>query len=206
MHAELNPASQRQYSADELRGAYVDAQETATLRTIDPGEPDGPESSRRPRRRHGPDPGSAPSPSAGFESVLALPFADGGIAWDPHLVFPGLRAGRAAEQQHQPRARGPRSAPATEPRSPRARRRRAPRRWAAPRSTSPARSASPSPPSSTSSRGRASRPGTPVGISGLEQAFNPHLAGKPGGQLIADSGRRRRRACSPRASRRRASR
>ena len=31
-------------------------------------------------------------------------------------------------------------------------------------------------------------PGTPVGISGVEQAFNSRLAGKPGGELLADSG------------------
>src|SRR2546421_8113776 len=37
MHRELNAASQQRYSAADLRSAYLDAEEKATLRTLDPG-------------------------------------------------------------------------------------------------------------------------------------------------------------------------
>ena len=120
-----------------------------------------------------------------IEGILRIPFEDGGIAWDPSLVFPGLAPGRAARQQGPPRAAGRRSSPATGPRSPRDRRWRAARPSAARRSTSPARSAKPEGAEAEAAAEEGFPPGTPVGVSGLEQAFNARLAGKPGGELLA---------------------
>ncbi len=119
-----------------------------------------------------------------FDSTLTLPFADGGIAWDPHLAFPGLRPGETLSSEirlgHRgeivardgtPLAKGP----------PQAR-------------TSPLGSAAidvagevgDADHDDVARLAREGFPaGTPVGVSGLERAFNSLLAGKPGGELIA---------------------
>jgi hypothetical protein len=136
MHAELNPDSQRRYYA----------QQTATLRTLDPGGAEGPDSSG------GQEVFTVPielgTVAFGrFAGDLRLPFADGGIAWDPHLAFPGLRPGEQLEDRVALAHRGPILArdgtfiP-----------------WAARRSMSPARSANPTPRRFRHSPARASRP------------------------------------------------
>jgi penicillin-binding protein A len=183
MHAELNQASQRAYKTGELRDAYVAAQETATLRTLDPGESEDPQS--RGGRVVVTVPIRVGTVAFGkFDSELVLPFANGGIAWDPHLSFPGLRRGETLTESIELARRG----------------------------TILARDGTPlaeGPPDARSSSlggaaidvvGEVGQPdasdlpelarqgfpaGTPVGISGLERTFNSHLAGKPGGRLIA---------------------
>ncbi len=72
-------------------------------------------------------------------------------------------------------------------RSPRARRKRAPTRSAARRSTSPAKSALPKKTNCEALARQGFAPETPVGVTGLERAFNARLAGKPGGSLLAAS-------------------
>ncbi|MEK6277795.1 MAG: penicillin-binding transpeptidase domain-containing protein [Actinomycetota bacterium] len=183
MHAELNPASQRQYSADEFRRSYLAARETSTLKTIDPGEPEGPGSS------DGQDVVTVPIrvgtvAFGGLDSELRLPFEDGGIAWGPRLSFPGVEQGEELTNSINLARRGPILA-----------------RDGSPLANGPAEARS-SPLGSaaidvTGEVGQAEADqldelarkgfpaGTPVGISGLERAFNSHLAGKPGGQLIA---------------------
>jgi peptidoglycan glycosyltransferase len=185
MRAELDQASQRQYSAADLRGAYLEAQETATLRTIDPGQGDDPESIngtevvRVPIRL-------GTVAFGEFEAVLTVPFADGGIRWDPHLVFPGLRRGEQLSNEielaHRAEIRARDGTPlAAGP--PEAR-------------TSPLGSAAidvaglvgePEPADVAELSRRGFPAGTPVGISGLERAFNTRLAGRSGGRLIASS-------------------
>jgi peptidoglycan glycosyltransferase len=183
MHAELSQPSQLRYSANDLRRAYIDAEEKATLRTLDPGEATGPETVGG--RKLVTVPIRIGTVAFGdFDSDLTLPFAEGGVLWDPPLDFTGLRSGEALadgiELAHRgtikardgtPLAKGP----------PEAR-------------SSPLGSAA------IDVAGRVGQPdaselpalaregfpaGTPVGISGLERAFNSHLAGKPGGRLIA---------------------
>ncbi len=44
MRSELNPASQQRYSVADLRNAYLDAEEKATVRSLDPGGAQGPNS------------------------------------------------------------------------------------------------------------------------------------------------------------------
>lgn len=186
MDAELNPASQRRYPATELRDAYLEAQQKATLRTLDPGSPEGPDS------------------TAGFEVVtipievgtvafgnidsqLRLPFADGGIVWGPHLAFPGLRPGEQLSDDVELAHRGAIVA-----------------RGGTPLAKGPPKSrSSPLGSAAIDITGEVGQPnasdldelarqgfpaGTPVGISGLERAFNRRLAGKPGGRLLARSG------------------
>ncbi len=183
MHAELSQPSQQRYSAADLRSAYIDAEEKATLRTLDPGEAKGPDTVGG--RTVVTVPIRVGTVAFGaFDSDLALPFADGGIVWDPHLVFPGLRPGEELAESIALAHRGTIKARDGTPLAegpPEAR-------------TSPLGSAA------IDAAGQIGQPnaselpalarqgfpaGTPVGISGLERAFNSHLAGKPGGQLIA---------------------
>ena len=183
MHAELNPASQRAYSAQELRSAYVEAQEKATLRTLNPGEAKGPDSSGGQKVVTVPIRVGTVA-FGGFDSDLKLPFADGGIVWDPHLAFPGLRAGEQLDDSIDLAHRG---AIVARDRTPLA-------------EGPPEARSSPLGSASIDVTGEVGQPdaselpalaregfpaGTPVGVSGLERAFNSRLAGKPGGQLIA---------------------
>jgi cell division protein FtsI/penicillin-binding protein 2 len=120
---------------------------------------------------------------------LNLPYADGGIAWDPSLVFPGLRRGERIESgvdlapraailaaDGSPLATGPAAA------------RSHPLGSSAIDVTGEVGMAEPADLESLARQGFP--PDTPVGISGLERAFNARLAGKPGGSLlaVADSG------------------
>jgi peptidoglycan glycosyltransferase len=183
MRKELNPASQRSYSARELRDAYLDAQETATVKTLDPGE------ASEPKTTAGQKVVTVPIRIGtvafhGFESELELPFSDGGIAWTPNLVFPGLRRGETLKgdielarrgeivaRDNTPLAEGP-------PES-----RSSPLGSAAIDVAGEVGQADPADLPALSRQGFPA--GTPVGISGLERAFNSYLAGRPGGLLVA---------------------
>jgi penicillin-binding protein A len=186
MRKELNPASQRSYSAGELRDAYIDAQETATVKTLDPGE------ASDPKTIAGRKVVTVPIRIGtvafhGFESELELPFSDGGIAWAPHLVFPGLRRGETLKGDIELARRGDivaRDNTALAEGPPESR-------------SSPLGSAAidvagevgQADPADLPELARQGFPaGTPVGISGLERAFNSYLAGRPGGLLVADGG------------------
>jgi peptidoglycan glycosyltransferase len=183
MYGELNRASRLQYPRRRMRAAYVAAQETATARTLDPGDPQDPRSS------HGQTLVTVPMRvgTAAFGKLtteLRLPFSDGGIAWDPHLTFPGLAHGETLANGIELAPRGSILA-----------------RDGTPLAEGPAASrGSPLGSAAIDVAGEVGQPeaadlpqlarlgfpgGTPVGISGLEQAFNSHLAGKPGGRLIA---------------------
>ena len=132
----------------------------------------------------------APSPSARVEADLDLPYDDGGIAWDPSLVFPGLRTGEHLESQIELAPRAPiLAADGTPLAEGPADAREHPLGSAAIDVTGEVGDA----PKKTTSPALARHgfpPDTPVGISGLEQAFNARLAGRPGGSLlaVADSG------------------
>ena len=193
MYRELNEASRRAVDAEEFAAAYREAAEVATLRGLEFDDPDDPGTARGRDRGAGRG-GGGDRRLRSRRSRLALPVADGGVAWDPSLVFPGLRTGEHLENRVElaPRAADPR--PRTERRSPRARPRLANTRSAAPRSTSPAKSARRDEEDLPALARQGFPPGTPVGVSGLEQAFNTRLAGKPGGSLLAVATRRRRGA------------
>jgi cell division protein FtsI/penicillin-binding protein 2 len=179
MYRGLNPASQQRIELNDFVIAYRDAEETATLRALDPGSPVS---------------GGSNSVVVPFDAETAafgplsadveLPFADGGIEWDESLVFPGLRPGEQLESDVElaprasilagdgtPLAEGPAEARAH------------PLGSAAIDVTGEVGAAEEDEMEVLARKGFP--PGTPVGVSGLEQAFNARLAGKPGGKLLA---------------------
>jgi penicillin-binding protein A len=183
MYKELNSASRRAIAIADFAAAYRDAAAVATLRSLDPGSAGDPESVD----------GTSAVPvdisvrTAAFgamEGEVSLPYADGGIEWDPSIVFPGLRRGERLESSIE----------------------------LAPRAAILARDATPLAEGDAEARehplgsaaidvtGEVGSPDvedlpalvrqgfsedTPVGVSGLEQAFNARLAGRPGGSLLA---------------------
>jgi cell division protein FtsI/penicillin-binding protein 2 len=183
MYRELNPASKAAVSLNDFIVAYREAEQVATLRSLDPGSPQDPASR---------DGGTVvPVPIAvstvafgGFEEEIELPYDNGGIAWDPSLVFPGLRGGEHLESQIELAPRAPilagdgtplAAGPAEE--------REHPLGSAAIDVTGEVGSPGEEDLSRLARQGFT--PETPVGISGLERAFNTRLAGKPGGSLLA---------------------
>ncbi len=116
---------------------------------------------------------------------LELPISDDRIDWAPHLVYPGLQDGRAAQPANAGALRARRSWPPTVPRSP-----RAPQRRRVVGTAALAVVGEVGDPNREQERELAMHGfplGTPAGISGLELAFNERLAGQPGGQLLAVS-------------------
>jgi penicillin-binding protein A len=183
MYRELNPASRAATGTAAFALAYREAEETATARSIDPGSAEDP--AEAVGRTTVPVPVSISTVAFGdLEGEVVLPFADGGIEWDPSLVFPGLRAGEqlGADVELAPRApilardgtalaEGPAEA------------REHPLGSAAIDVTGEVGIAPEEELSKLARHGFP--PDTPVGVSGLEQAFNTRLAGKPGGALLA---------------------
>ncbi|HEU4945433.1 MAG TPA: penicillin-binding transpeptidase domain-containing protein [Solirubrobacterales bacterium] len=183
MHRELNDASRREVSVDELAAAYREAAETATLRSLDPAEPGDAESVDGVALV--PIPVTLTTVAFGpLEAELTLPYADGGIAWDPRLVFPGLGRGERLEARVELAERAPilahdGSALAEGP----AEAREHPLGSAAIDVTGEIGMAEPEDLERLAQQGFP--PETPVGVSGVEQALNQRLAGKPGGSLLA---------------------
>jgi cell division protein FtsI/penicillin-binding protein 2 len=188
MYGELNPASQRAITVNDFTKAYRDAEAVSTLRSLEPDSP------RDATSMGGATavPVKTDAETVAFGQVEAdvdLPFAEGGVAWDPSLVFPGLRRGERLKSRIElaprapilaadgsPLAEGPADA------------RSHPLGSAAIDVTGEVGMAEAADLPALARHGFA--PDTPVGISGLEQAFNARLAGKPGGSLlaVADSG------------------
>lgn len=183
MYRELNPASQRAIGFNEFAAAYREAAEVATLRALEAGS--AADASSRDGRSVVAVPVTVSTAAFGvLEDEVELPFEDGGIAWDESLAFPGLDQDEHLESQIE---LAPRAAILAADGSPLA--------------EGPAEARSH--PLGNSSidvtgevgiaeEGDAERlarqgfpPDTPVGVSGLERAFNARLAGKPGGLLLA---------------------
>jgi peptidoglycan glycosyltransferase len=181
MYSHLSSASAKQTSLQDLAGAYLGAQRTATATAIDPGNVDGPTSvngsevvrvQMKIRTRL----------FGVVEGELAIPFDGDKIAWDPHLTFPGLQDGERLGRSLNLSTRGAILA-----------------RNGAPLAQGPAASRTTGGAASqvvgetgkpdTDQIGELQAEGYPsdvsVGISGLERAFNSRLAGTPGGQLLA---------------------
>jgi peptidoglycan glycosyltransferase len=183
MYSQLDPASRRAVPEAEFATAYREAAETATLRALALGEPGDPE---------GRDGATVVPLEAevetvafdGLEAELELPVSDAGIAWSESLVFPGLRAGERLESEIELAPRAPIFA-----------------RDGTPLAEGPAEArehplgshaidvsgevGTPEEEDLPALARQGFPPGTPVGISGLERAFNQRLAGRPGGSLLA---------------------
>ena len=179
MHAELTPEAQEEYAPERLARAYERAAETATIAEVSPGEVE-----------EG-DGGAAivmdlqTNAFGALRGTLELPLADDRVAWEPHLVFPGLEPGEALSRL----TRVPRRAPILAADG-------------SPLAEGPAAARSVPSGAATNvvgavgepTRAQAAElashgfsPGTLTGNSGLELAYNARLAGQPGGQLLATS-------------------
>jgi cell division protein FtsI/penicillin-binding protein 2 len=183
MYRELNPASRREIDVNDFAIAYQEADEVATLRSLETGSPEDATPSNGDSTITVPTVASTVAFGL-VEGELELPFEDGGIAWEESLVFPGLHPGESLESQIELAPRAPILAAD-----------------GSPLAEGPAEArAHPLGSSSIDVTGEVGMaeeeeapalarqgfpPGTPVGISGLERAFNARLAGKPGGSLLA---------------------
>ena len=108
MYRELNPASrQRRSRSTTSSTAYREAEETATLRSLEADSPGDPRSERRGRRRCRSRSTASTVAFGTVEADVDLPYDDGGIAWDPNLVFPGLRRGEHLENEIELAPRAP---------------------------------------------------------------------------------------------------
>jgi peptidoglycan glycosyltransferase len=185
MYRELNTASQRRIELNDFTTTYRDATAIATLRSLEADSPNDPSS------RNGETVVTVPVAAGtvafgGVEAELVLPFEEGGIDWDESLVFPGLHPGEHLESQIELAPRAPilaaDGAPLAEgPAEARAH----PLGSSAIDVTGEVGTAEEDEMEALARQGFA--PDTPVGISGLERAFNARLAGKPGGSLLAAS-------------------
>jgi peptidoglycan glycosyltransferase len=183
MYRELNPASKAAIGVDEFAAAYREAERLATLRSLESGAPQDPGSS------NGETVVAVPTAISTvafghLEDEVQLPYAEGGIDWNPSLVFPGLREGEHLESQIELAPRAPILAAdgtplATGP----AEEREHPLGGAAIDVTGEIGTAAEEDLPRLTRHGFAAD--TPVGVSGLEQAFNARLAGQPGGKLLA---------------------
>jgi cell division protein FtsI/penicillin-binding protein 2 len=183
MYRELNPASKAAIDVNDFAADYREAEQLATLRSLEPGSPHDPSS--RGDETVVPVPVAVATIAFGrFEDELELPYADGGVDWDPSLVFPGLRPGEHLESEIELAPRAPilaadGSALAEGP----AEEREHPLGSSAIDVSGEVGSGEEEDLPKLARHGFAAD--TPVGVSGLEQAFNARLAGKPGGSLLA---------------------
>jgi cell division protein FtsI/penicillin-binding protein 2 len=188
MHRELNEESRRQVSVAELAAAYREAEETATVRSLAPHSPG--DSQERSGETVVPVTIEATTVDFGeYEGEVDLPYEDGGIAWDPSLVFPGLRRGEHLESEIELAPRAPiLAADGTPLAEGEAEAREHPIGSAAIDVTGEVGAAEEEQLPKLARQGFSAE--TPVGVSGLERAFNARLAGRPGGMLQAapDSG------------------
>lgn len=186
MHSELTEVSAREHPLDNLRGAYVGAQQTSTATAIDPGDVSGPTSV-----------GGADVVTVDLalrtrlfgvvDGELAIPVSDGAIIWSPHLTFPGLREGERLGRDLELGERAPILARDGTPLA---------QGQGAARSSPLGADAlqvvgevgTPDAGQAAELRADGYPSDTEVGISGLELAFNQQLAGQPGGQLLAVKG------------------
>jgi cell division protein FtsI/penicillin-binding protein 2 len=183
MYAELNDRSRAQVTPKQFAADYHEAQDIATMRGLVA------DSAEDARSEGGvtvvPVPLTIRTVAFGtVEEDVDLPWSEGGIDWAAYLVFPGLRRGEQLEAETELAPRAPILAgdgtplaegPATE--------REHPMGSAAIDVTGEIGEADEEEEPKLAAHGFP--PETPVGISGLEKAFNRRLAGKPGGKLLA---------------------
>jgi peptidoglycan glycosyltransferase len=185
MHAELSTSSQDENPVKEFTDRYVDAQATATAVRVATGEVE--------------DAQVDGEEAVGFDATvdtrafgqvtgrIEAPLDDEGrIEWSPHLTFPGLVATESLDRTTRVGERAPLLARDGTPLA----------EGPAEARTSPLGAAALAIAGSVGSPSRKQErelyalgypPDTPVGISGLELAFNLELTGQPSGQLLAVS-------------------
>jgi len=181
MYDELNATSQDEYPRQRFESAYTNAATTATATAVSIGEITGPDG------RDGGDVVTVPATvqTSAFGEVsgdVAVPVADEGIAWQPNLVFPGLAEGDKLVAATKLAKRAPILAADGSVLA------------SGPASARVTHGAGGIVTGETGEPGRklaeqAAALGYPEGVemgtSGLELAFDPTLAGTPGGKLLA---------------------
>jgi cell division protein FtsI/penicillin-binding protein 2 len=185
MYRELNPASKRAISIDDFTIAYRDAAGMATMRSLEAGSPG--DASQVDGVAVVPVAIDARTVAFGpVEADLDLPYGDGGIAWHAGLVFPGLRRDEHLENEIELAPRAPiLAADGTSLAEGDAAAREHPLGSSAIDVTGEVGTAEEEDLPALERHGFSAE--TPVGVSGLERAFNDRLAGKPGGTLLAVS-------------------
>ena len=181
MHDELTPAAQSRYGAGDLERAYADAATTATATGVQAGE------ARGPLDQGGRSVVALPVrvATAAFGTIagdLAVPVADGGVSWEPDLVFPGLSGGRTLMRRTRAPARAPILA---SDRSPLAEGPVDARRTSGAGGIITGEVGEPAPERAKQLQADGFPKGMKAGTSGLELAFDSELAGTPGGKLLA---------------------
>ncbi len=181
MYDELNPQSQSKYTADDLSAAYTEAATTATSTSVAVGD------TRGPLDQNGDNVVALPTTiqTTAFGTVsgeVAVPVADGGISWQPNLVFPGLGEGDQLVRKTVVPKRAPILAADRKP-------------LASGPATARTTSAGGGVVTGETGKPPAARreqmtaagfpDGTSGGKSGLELAFDATLAGTPGGKLFS---------------------
>jgi cell division protein FtsI/penicillin-binding protein 2 len=185
MYRELNPASQRKVELNDFVLAYRKAEMTATMRSLEAGSPGDPSSQGGNKVVAVPALANTVAFGA-VEQDLDLSFDEGGIEWDEALVFPGLHRGEHLESQVELAPRAPILAADGSPLAEGPAEARAHPIGSAAIDVSGEVGAAEEDEADVLAR-KGFPPGTPVGVSGLERAFNARLAGKPGGSLLAMS-------------------
>ncbi len=186
MYRELNDASRAKFGLEQFTAAYEEAEVTSTMRNLEPGSPHDPQ--KIDGETVVPMPMIITMVAFGkTEDELLLPWADGGIAWNPSLVFPGLEKGEHLGSEIELAPRAPiLAADGTALAEGPAEEREHPLGSAAVDVTGEIGEPSEEDVKRLAKHGFTAE--TPVGISGLERAFNTRLAGKPGGSLLAVGG------------------
>ena len=183
MYKELNPASKRAIGVNDFVVDYREAEGVATARSLEAGSPGDP----RPVGGKTAVPVGMTVDTVAFgvvEEDVDLPYDEGGIAWDASLVFPGLRRGEHLENQIELAPRAPILARDGTPLAEGdANAREHPLGSDAIDVTGEVGTAEEEDLPALQRQGFSAD--TPVGVSGLEQAFNARLAGRPGGSLLA---------------------
>ncbi len=183
MYAELTPDSQAEYPAGEFESAYRDARKTSTLATLTVGE------ARGPIDENGEQvvPIQIEATTDSFGSIsgeVGIPVSDGGVDWQPSLVFPGLEPGEELARKTKAPERAPILGADKTPLA---------EGPAAARTTNGAGGivtgevGEPDQDRAAELEAAGFPEGTLTGLSGLEQAFDEQLAGTPGGKLLAVS-------------------
>jgi peptidoglycan glycosyltransferase len=186
MYRELNATSQSAISINDFVIAYRDAAGVATLRALEAGPPE--DASEVDGVKVVPVEIKADTVAFGLvEADLELPYDDDGFTWHEALVFPGLRREEHLENEIELAPRAPILAADGSPLAEgEAEAREHPLGSSAIDITGEVGTAEEEDLPELERRGFSAD--TPVGVSGLEQAFNSRLAGRPGGSLLAVAG------------------
>ncbi|CAN5498543.1 hypothetical protein BH20ACT15_BH20ACT15_13190 [soil metagenome] len=179
MHAELAQESQDQFPLDRFTAAYKESQSAATATAIDPGEASGPDSDVITM-----DVGVRTEIFGRVDGTIEIPFSDQKIVWSPHMTFPDLAE---CERVGRKLTLGDRAAILAANGDPLAEGQGGNRRSAL--GSAAIDITGEVGPADDELKPDVVASGYPgdqdTGVSGLERAFNPVLAGKPGGELLA---------------------